>query len=82
MVVIGELCMGDLVGPGGRVRPAEDPKVYLNPLVNMFCFTVRLGVISGGKGEVIVEKLSKLLDKGEGKLWAMIKDDLVVEPKA
>ena len=54
VVVVGKLCMGDLISPGTRVRPAEDPKVCFNLLVDIFCFTIRLRVVGSGKGEVIV----------------------------
>ena len=73
-----ELHMGDLVSPGTRVGPAEDPKIRFNLLVDTFYFTVRLGVIGGGEGEVIIQEFFKLLGKSGGKLWATIRDDLVV----
>ena len=81
VVIVCKFSMGDLVCPGTRVGPTEDPKVGFNLLVNMFCFTIRLGVVGGRKGEIIVEELSELLGEGTGELWAMIGDDLVVEPK-
>ena len=69
---MGELCMGDLISPGTRVRPAEDLKVCLNLLVDTFCFTVQLGVVDSGEGEIIVQEFPKLLGKGGGELWTMI----------
>ena len=75
---MGKFRVGDLVSPGTRVGPAEDPKVCFNLLVDTFCFTVRLGVIGGGQGEVIVQEFSKLLGKGRGELWATVGDDFVV----
>ena len=80
-VIVGEFCMGDFVSPGTRVGSAEDLKVRFNLLVDMFCFTVGLGVIGGGEGEVIVEELSELFDEGRSELWTTIRDDFVVEPK-
>ena len=80
-VVVGKLCMGDLINPGTRVGPAEDPKVRFDLLVDTFCFTVGLGVIGGGEGEVIVEEFAKFLGESGGKLQAMIRDDFIIEPK-
>ena len=51
---MGELRMGDLISSGTRVGPAEDLKVRFNLLVDTFCFTIRLGVIGSGEGEIIV----------------------------
>ena len=39
-------------------------------------------MIGSGEGEVIVEELAELLGEGRGELWATIRDDFVVEPKA
>jgi len=36
-------------------------------------------VIGGGKGEIIVENSPKFPSEREGKLWAAIRDNLVVE---
>ena len=81
-MVVGKLSIRDFVSPGTRVGPTEDPKMCLNLLVDMFCFAVRLGVIGGGKGEVIVEESIKLFGEGRGKLWSSIGDDFVIESKA
>ena len=45
VVIVGEFCVGDCVGPGTRVVSAEDPKVHFNLLVDIFCFTVGLEMI-------------------------------------
>ena len=82
MVVVGKLCMGDLISLGTQVRSTEDLKVHFDFLVNMFCFTVGLRIVDSGKGEVIVKEYSKLLGEDRGKLWAMMGDDLVVESEA
>ena len=79
---MGEFCVGDCVSPGTRVGSAEDPKIRFNLLVDTFSFTIRLRVVGGGQGEVVIEEFSKLLGKGRGKLWATIRDDLVVESEA
>ena len=81
VVIIGEFSMRDFISPGTRVASAEDLKVDFNFLVDIFCFAIRLEVISGGEGEVIVEHLSKLLHKGGGKLWTLIRGDFVIESK-
>ena len=78
-VVVCKFGMGDLICPGTRVGSTEDPKVHFNFLVDMFCFAIRLGVIGGGEGEIIVEEFSKLLGEGRSELWAVIRDDFIVE---
>ena len=81
-VIVGEFCVRDFIGPGTQVRSTEDPEVHFNLLVDMFCFTVGLGVIGGGKRKVVVKEFAELLGEGGGELWAMIRDDFVVEPEA
>ena len=78
---MGEFHIEDLVSPGTRVGPTEDPKVCFNLLVDMFCFTVGLGMIDCGKGEVVIEEFFKFLGKGRGELWATIRDYFVIEPE-
>ena len=80
-MVVGELCMRDFIGPGTWIGSTEDLKVCLNLLVDTFCFTIRLGVIGSREGEVVIQEFPKLLSEGKGKLWATIRDDLVVEPE-
>jgi len=48
-------------------------------LVDKFGFSVGLRVVGGGKGEVIVENSSKFSSECRGELWAMVRDNLVVE---
>ena len=69
---MGKFSVGNLVCPGTRVGPAEDPKVGFYLLVGAFCFAIGLRVIGGGKGEVIIEEFSKFLSEGRGKLQATI----------
>ena len=68
MVVVGKFHMRDFVGPGIQVGSIEDPKVHLNLLVDMFCFTIRLRVIGGKEGEIIIEEFSEFFGEGGGKL--------------
>ena len=75
---MSKLHMRDLIDPGTRVGSTEDPKICFNLLIDMFCFTIGLWVIGGREGEVIIQEFAKLLGKGGGKLWATIRDDLVV----
>ena len=79
VVIVGEFGIRDFVCPGTRVGPAKDLKVCLNFLVNTFCFTVRLRVIGGGEGEVIIEELSKFLSEDGCELWTTIGDDFVIK---
>ena len=80
-MVVGELCMGDLISPGTWVRSVEDPKVHFNFLVDMFCFAVGLGVISSEEGEVVIQEFAKFFSKGRGELRTTIQDDFVIQPK-
>ena len=72
VVIVGELNVRDFVSPGTWVGSAEDLKVCFNLLVDTFCFTVRLRMVGGGKGEVIVQEFSKLFGEGRRELWAII----------
>ena len=38
-------------------------------------------MVGSGEGKIIVEEFPKFFGKGRGKLWTMIRDDLVVESK-
>ena len=80
-MVVCEFCVGDFVSPGSRVRSAEDPQVGFNFLVDLFYFSIRLRVVGDREGKVIVKKFSKFFGEGRGKLWATIRDDLVIEPE-
>ena len=81
-VIVGKFCVGDLIGPGSWIRSAEDPQVSFNLLIDTFSFTIKLWVVDGGKGEVIVQELAKLFRKGRGKLWVTVRDDFVIESEA
>ena len=48
-VIVSELSVGDVIGPRSGVIPTEDPKVCFDFLVYPFSFSVRLGVVGGGK---------------------------------
>ena len=63
-----EFCMQDFVCPGARAGPTEDLKVCFNLLVDTFHFSVGLGMIGSGQGEVIIEEFSELLGNGGGEL--------------
>jgi hypothetical protein len=81
-MIVGELRLGDQIGPCGGVVSTKDPEVGLDLLIDTFSFSVCLRVISGGKGEVVSEDLSEFFGKGRGELWTAIGDDLVVESEA
>jgi len=51
-------------------------------LVDTFGLSVSLGVIGGGKGEIIVENSSKFSSECRGELWTSIRDNPVVESVA
>ena len=54
VVIVGEFCVGDQFGPRCGIIATKDAKVGLDFLVDSFCFTVRLWVIGGREGEVVV----------------------------
>ena len=51
---MSKLCVGDQFGPRCGIIAAEDAKVGFDFLVDLFHFAVRLWVIGGGEGEVVV----------------------------
>ena len=81
-MIVGEFSMKDFVCPGTRVGPAEDPKVRFNLLVDTFCLALRLWVVGGGEGEIVVEEFTKLFGEDGGELCTTIRDNLVIEPEA
>ena len=81
VVIMSKFSMGDVIGPRSGVVSTEDLKVCFNFLVYLFCFSVRLQMISGGEREVVFQEFSKFLSEGGGKLGAMIRDDFVIKAK-
>ena len=49
-VIVGELCVRDVIGPRSGVVSTEDPKVSFDFLAYSFGFSVRLGMVGGQKG--------------------------------
>ena len=49
-VIVGELGMGDVIGPRSGVVSTEDSKVRFDFLVYSFGFSIRLGMVGGRKG--------------------------------
>ena len=82
VVIMSELSMGDVIGPGSGVISTEDSEVRFDFLVHPFGFPIRLGVVSGGKGKVVFQEFSQFSSKEGGKLGASIGDDFVIKTKA
>ena len=80
-VIVGKFSVGDFICPRTGVGSAEDLEVHFDLLIDTLCFTVGLGVIDSGKGEIVVEEFAKLLDEGRGELWATIRDNFVIKPE-
>ena len=80
--VMREFCHREQVGPFGRVSMAKDSKVSLQFLVDAFCFSVSLWMVSGGKGEVVLEESGEFPHEGGCKLRAAIRDKFVVEAES
>ena len=53
-MIVSEFCVGDRFGPRCGIIAAEDAKVGFDFLVDLFGFTIGLGVVGGGKGKVIM----------------------------
>ena len=49
-VIVGELGVGDVIGPRSGVVSTEDPKVRFDFLVYSFGFSIGLGVVGGREG--------------------------------
>ena len=64
VVVVCKFCMGNFVSPGSGVRSIEDPQIDFYFLVDLFCFSIRLRVIDGGEGKIVVEELPEFFGKG------------------
>ena len=79
---MGKFCMGNRFGPRCGIIAAEDMKVGLDFLVDSFSFAVRLWVIGGREGEVIVQEFSEFSSKGGCKLRSPIRDYFVEKSKA
>ena len=79
VVVVGEFGVGDVISLASRFVSTEDLKVGFDLLVYLFRFSIRLRVISSGKGKIVFQEFSKLLSEGGGKLRASVRDDFVIE---
>ena len=76
-VVVSEFSMGDRFGPRCGVIATEDAEIGFYFLVHSFHFAVRLRVISGGEGKVVVEEFSEFVSKGGGELGSSVRDNFV-----
>ena len=47
-----------MLSPRGGIGATEDPKVSFHLLVNTFCVSIWLRVISSGEGEFVAETFS------------------------
>ena len=74
-MVMGEFCMGNRIGPCSWLVIAKDTEVGLDLLVYSFSLSVRLWVIGGREGKVVLEDASKFLGEFGGKLGSTIGDD-------
>ena len=74
-MVVGEFGMGDRFCPSGGFTSTKDSEVRFYLLVYPFGLSVRLQVIGGREGEIVLEDASKFLGQFGGKLGSMIGDD-------
>ena len=54
-------------------------EICFNLLVDVFHFSVGLGVISSGEGKIVSKGFSKLFGKSRGKLGTSIRDDPIIK---
>ena len=78
---MGEFGMGNVICPGSRVIPTEDPKVCFDFLVYPFGFSIRLRVVGSGERKIIFQELSEFSSEGGCKLGVLVGDDFVIETK-
>jgi hypothetical protein len=57
---------------------AKDPKIGLHFLIGSFRLAVGLGVICGGKSDIVMEDSGEFSGECRGKLWAAIRDKRIV----
>ena len=76
-MIVGKFCVRDQFRPRCGIIATEDAKVGLDFLVDSFHFAVRLRVISGGEGKVVVEEFSEFVSKGGGELGSSVRDNFV-----
>jgi hypothetical protein len=57
---------------------AKDPKVGLHFLIGSFRLAIGLGVIRGGKTDIVVEYSGEFSGECRGKLWATIRDECIM----
>ena len=79
---MSEFCHGEKGGPFFGLVRGEQPWISFQLLVDSFCFSVSLWVVSGGKGDIILEKAGKFPSKGRGELWSPVQDHFGVEAKS
>ena len=79
--VVHEFHHGEEFGPFRRLVFGKDLKVCFKFLVDPFGLAISLGVIGGGKSDIVIEEVSEFSCEGGGKLRSLIRDDLVVEAK-
>ena len=76
--VMVEFCGGKELHPFSQVIGTEDAEVCFKFLIGSLSLTISLGMISGGKANIILEEMSKLLGEGRSTLRTMIIDESVV----
>ena len=68
VVIVSKFCVRDFVGLGTQVISTEDPNVCFNLLIDMFYFSVGLGVIGSREQEIVVKKFAEFFGESRGKL--------------
>ena len=69
---MSEFGVGDVICPRSGIVSAEDLKVYFYFLVYPFGFSVRLRVVGGGEGQIILQESSKFSSQGGCKLGTTV----------
>ena len=73
---------GEEFGPLVRIIGAKDMKISFYFLIGSFRLSIGLGVISGGKADIILKNPGKLFSESRGELGTAIRDNSVMKSKA
>ena len=77
--VVSEFCHGKEISPFFRFIGGEQPQICFQLLIYSFSFPVHLGVIGGGKGDIILQEAGEFSGKGRCELRSPVRDHFGVK---
>ena len=80
--VVGKLGGREVRSPIMLVDGSVSVEILFEFLINPFCLTIRLRVISRGKGLIYIQEGTKVTSEGGGELGSAIRDEFAREAKA